>query len=149
LYDEICVMPGWGRVEFLGWQSREQVAALLGRVRAGLVLLHPTLNYYDALPVKLFEYMSAGVPVIASDFPLWRKIVERAGCGLVADPLDPHAIASAIEWLLTHPDEAEAMGKRGQEAVHKLYNWEIESKKLRVFYEKILTGKGADVSGHF
>jgi len=41
------------------------------------------------------------------------------------------------------------MGKRGQEAVHKLYNWEIESKKLRVFYEKILTGKGADVSGHF
>jgi len=149
LYDEICVMPGWGRVEFLGWQSREQVAALLGRVRAGLVLLHPTLNYYDALPVKLFEYMSAGVPVIASDFPLWRKIVERAGCGLVADPLDPHAIASAIEWLLTHPDEAEAMGKRGQEAVRKLYNWEIESKKLRAFYEKILTGKGADVSGHF
>ncbi len=82
--------------------------------------------------------MSAGVPVIASDFPLWRKIVEGAGCGLVADPLDPHAIASAIEWLLTHPDEAEAMGKRGQEAVRKLYNWEHEAKALINFYERLL-----------
>ena len=138
LYDEICAMPGWGRVEFLGWQSREQVAALLGRVRAGLVLFHPAPNHCDAQPNKLFEYMSAGVPVIASDFPLWRKIVERAGCGLVADPLDPHAIASAIEWLLTHPDEAEAMGKRGQEAVRKLYNWEHEAKALINFYERLI-----------
>lgn len=138
LYDEICAMPGWGRVEFLGWQSREQVAALLGRVRAGLVLFHPAPNHCDAQPNKLFEYMSAGVPVIASDFPLWRKIVEGAGCGLVADPLDPHAIASAIEWLLTHPDEAEAMGKRGQGAVRKLYNWDHEAKALINFYERLL-----------
>lgn len=114
------------------------MGALLGHARIGLVLLHPTPNYYDALPVKLFEYMSAGVPVIASDFPLWRKIIEGAGCGLVADPLDPHAIASAIEWLLTHPDEAEAMGKRGQEAVRKLYNWEHEAKALINFYERLL-----------
>ncbi len=138
LYEEICAMPGWARVEFLGWQTREQVAALLGRVRAGLVLFHPAPNHCDSQPNKLFEYMSAGVPVIASNFPLWRKIIEGAGCGLVADPLDPHAIASAIEWLLTHPDEAEAMGKRGQEAVHKLYNWEHEAKALINFYERLL-----------
>lgn len=74
---------------------------------------------------------------------------EKERCGICVTPESPIEIANAIEYLLTHPDEAEAMGKRGQEAVRKLYNWEIESKKLRAFYEKILTGKGADVSGHF
>jgi len=138
LYNDICAMPGWARVEFLGWQSREQVAALLGRVRVGLVLFHPAPNHCDSQPNKLFEYMSAGVPVIASNFPLWRKIIEGAGCGLVADPLDPHVIASAIEWLLTHPDEAEAMGKKGQEAVRKLYNWEHEAKALINCYERLM-----------
>lgn len=138
LYNEVCTMPGWKRVKFLGWQTREQMTALLGKARAGLVLLHPTLNYYDALPVKLFEYMSAGIPVVTSDFPLWKKIVEGTGCGLVTNPLDPQSIASAIEWLLTHPDEAEAMGKRGQEAVRKLYNWEHEAEVLISFYERLL-----------
>lgn len=138
LYNDICAMPGWGRVEFLGWQTREKVGALLGHARIGLVLFHPAPNHFDAQPNKLFEYMSAGVPVIASDFPLWRKIIEGAGCGLVADPLDPYAIASAIECLLTHPDEAEAMGKRGQEAVRKLYNWGHEAKVLINFYESLL-----------
>ena len=136
LYDDISAMPGWERVEFLGWQTREQVAALLGRVRVGLILSHPAPSHYDALPTKLFEYMSAGIPVIASDFPLLREIVEQAECGLVSDPLDPCSIASAIEWLLNHPDEAEAMGKRGQQAVSELYNWEHEGKLLISFYER-------------
>jgi len=138
LHNDICRMPGWEKVEFLGWQTREEVGALLGYVRMGLVLLHPTPNYYDALPVKLFEYMSAGIPVVVSDFPLWRQIVEGAGCGLVANPLDPPAIADAIEWLLTHPEEAEEMGRRGQEAVRNFYNWDNEARVLLNFYERLL-----------
>ena len=88
----------------------------------------------------MFEYMSVGLPVIVSDFPLWRGIVENAGCGLLLDPLDPQATADAMQWILDHPAEAEAMGHRGREAVEKHYNWETEAEKLVALYKKLLSG---------
>ena len=138
LRTEIQSLAGWRRVEFLGWADREQVAEILGRVRGGLVILHPTQKYLDAYPTKMFEYMSVGLPVIVSDFPLWRRIVDNAGCGLLVNPLDPRAVAEAMQWLLDHPVEAEAMGRRGREAVEKYYNWESEAEKLVSLYKKLL-----------
>ena len=82
----------------------------------------------------MFEYMSAGVPVIASHFPLWREIIEGNDCGLCVDPLDPAAIAKAIDYLVTHPQEAERMGRNGQRAVAEKYNWGIEEAKLLQLY---------------
>jgi len=131
-------LPGWKYVEFLGWQNRGGVQDILSKSRIGLVVLHPMPNYWDGLPIKLFEYMAAGIPVVASDFPLWRRIVEDAGCGLLVNPLDPDAIAGAIDYLLSHPEEAEEMGKRGLRAVEEKYNWEREKEKLLVFYERFL-----------
>jgi glycosyltransferase involved in cell wall biosynthesis len=134
LEDEVRRLPGWTTVRYLGWQSRAGVAAILGRARVGLALLHPEPNYIDSYPVKLFEYMAAGVPVVASDFPLWHGIVDGAGCGLLVDPLDVAAIGRAVRWLLDHPSEAEAMGERGRRAVVERYNWSGEGAKLLALY---------------
>ena len=104
------------------------------QARVGLVLCHPAPNYLEALPNKLFETMAAGVPVVASDFPLWRGLVQGSGCGIVVDPLDASAVARAIRRLLENPEQAEAMGRRGQEAVRMRYNWAGEAEKLLALY---------------
>ncbi|MCK9515361.1 MAG: glycosyltransferase family 4 protein [Ottowia sp.] len=130
-------LPGWAQVDARGWLDRAQVREVLRTSIAGLVTLHPVINYLDALPVKMFEYMSAGVPVIASNFPLWKEIVEGNHCGICVDPMNPEAIAAAIDWLATHPQEAEQMGRNGQQAVQQKYNWGNEAAKLTDFYREI------------
>lgn len=135
---EVMAYPGWQKVQALGVQDRQGVREVLGRSVAGVVTLHPASNYLDALPIKMFEYMSAGIPVIASDFDLWRTIVQESQCGLCVDPLDPAAIASAIDRLVTHRDEAETMGRNGREAVLARYNWSREEAKLIEFYDRLL-----------
>jgi len=129
---------GWGKVDFRGWLDRGGVKTALNESIAGLVTLHPIINYLDALPVKMFEYMAAGLPVIASDFPLWKQIIECNQCGLCVDPLDPKAIAEAVDYLVNHPAEAEQMGRNGQKAVQEKYNWVIEERKLLEFYKSLI-----------
>jgi glycosyltransferase involved in cell wall biosynthesis len=127
----------WRHVTWHGLLDRRGIAALLGSVRVGMVVLRPEQNFIVSQPIKLFEYMAAGLPVIASDFPLWRRIVAEAGCGILVDPCDPSAIANAISYLLTHDSEAEAMGKRGRAAVELHYNWDREECTLLNFYASL------------
>ena len=142
--EKVESMAGWKQTEYLGYLSRDKVAMLFGRIKAGLVLFHPEPNHISAQPNKLFEYMSAGIPVIASDFPLWREIVEGVGCGLLVNPLKPEEIADAVVYLLENPEEAEEMGKKGRKAVEEKYNWEMEEKKLLGLYDEI-RGQKAEV----
>jgi glycosyltransferase involved in cell wall biosynthesis len=127
-----------GRIEFVSFQPHPAVIHEMLSAKVGLVLLHPLPNHHDPLRSnKLFEYMAAGVPVIASDLPEWRRIVLGIGCGLVVDPLDPAALAQAIRWLLEHPEEAEAMGRRGREAVQRELNWDAEEARLLSLYRRL------------
>ncbi len=130
-------LSGWDQVNELGFMDRPSIRSMFSRISAGLVLLHPVQSYLTAYPVKMFEYMAAGLPVIASDFDLWRGIVEEAQCGLLADPLDVEAIGQAMKKLSENPGEAIAMGKRGREAIESRFNWEKELEKLLAFYERL------------
>jgi glycosyltransferase involved in cell wall biosynthesis len=130
-------IPGWDRVTFAGPLGRVEVAAELQKAYAGLVILHPEPNYLASQPVKLFEYMCAGIPVIVSDFPVCREIVDGAKCGILVNPLDPAETARAVEFLLTHPEEAAEMGRRGYQAVRERYSWANEEKTLLRFYSDL------------
>jgi glycosyltransferase involved in cell wall biosynthesis len=133
-------LPGWSHVDFLGWKTHDDVQRLLRSARLGLVLLHPTRSFLESLPSKLFEYMAAGLPVVASDFPLWRKIVAEASCGILVNPLNPGEIAEAVSFLLNNPQEAEAMGCRGREAMRRSYSWAQQAERLLDQYKAALFG---------
>jgi glycosyltransferase involved in cell wall biosynthesis len=131
-------MPEWSSVRFEGWVSREGVANILADGRAGLVVLKPVPHEMLTLPIKLFEYMAAGMPVISSDFPVWREIVDEARCGLLIDPLRTEELVRAMQAILGDPAEAQAMGARGRKAVVEKYNWDREAQTLLKLYRERL-----------
>lgn len=109
---------------------------------AGLALFPPTPHHKQKELTKFFEYMGAGIPILCSDFPVWRDLVAGTGCGLCVDPQDPTAIAEAISWLRGHPAEARAMGQRGRQAVLDRYNWGSQARKLLALYDALLKDCG-------
>lgn len=135
---EVKAMEGWQCVNELGFLDREGVADVMAYTKAGIVTFYPLPNHIDAQPNKMFEYMSAGLPIITSSFPLWREIVEGNKCGICVDPLNPQEIANAIEYMLTHDKEAEQMGINGRGAVINKYNWAMEEKKLLNVYKELM-----------
>ena len=135
---EMRAAPGWPQVDYLGHVGREQVREVMAASFAGLVTLQPMPSYLDSLPIKMFEYMSAELPVIASGFPLWRGIVEAHGCGLCVDPADPVAIADAIRALRDSPERVREMGAAGKQAVMQVFNWPQAERELLAFYAALL-----------
>ena len=138
LAERVRTSPAADRIDVLPWQPYPVLVERLARARVGVILLHPGPNHNDPVRSnKLYEYMAAGLPLVASDLPRWREIVEGVGCGLVVDPRDPAAIASALERLLTDPDEAAAMARRGRRAFLTTFNWDAEAARLLSLYARL------------
>jgi len=135
-------MKGYERVECRGYKPWPEVLELLPNCDLGLVMLQPVPAYVFAGEgtIKLFEYMGAGLPVLASNFPNLKRIIEQADCGLVVDPTDPVEIARKITYFADNPEAARRMGENGWKAVMDKYNWETENEKLLGLYSRILDG---------
>ncbi|MFA9192788.1 glycosyltransferase [Flavobacterium sp. FBOR7N2.3] len=86
---------------------------------------------------KLFEYMKAGLPVICTDFILWKEVVEKNNCGICVNPRNINEIAEAIKYLTDNPDIAKQMGENGRNIVLEKYNWQYEEKKLIDVYRSL------------
>lgn len=135
--NEIEHMPAFDKVEYKGYLDREGIDKLLSESKIGMLLLQPVVCYKESLPIKLFEYMIAGIPVIASDFKLWQELIGNA-CVLYVDPTNHLKVREAIEFLLQNPDRAKAMGEAGRELVLKRFTFEAEERKLVRCYKKLL-----------
>lgn len=136
--EKLMSLPGWDKVNYVGYLDREGISKLYNRSCVGLVTLKDTPNHRYSLPIKMFEYMAAGIPVIASNFPVWAEVIEEVQCGLCVDPNNESDIAAAIQNLLSRPKEAKIMGKNGRKAVCEKFSWENEAKKLLNLYQKVL-----------
>lgn len=124
-------------IKLIPWVSFEEKEKYSKQASIGVVTYLPYANNISCLPNKLFEYMSAGLPVIASNFPLYKEVVEGSACGITVDPANIKEVAKAIEYLIKRPEKARKMGENGKRAVLEKYNWENESKKLLKIYQNL------------
>ena len=130
-------MTGWSKVDYLGYVPFEKAKSHMRTAIAGLVLLSPTIAYKEALPVKLFDYMNLGIPVVATNIPLWETILGEGKCGFTVDPQNTPKIAEIINSLRNDHDLSNQMGKSGNQAIYQKYNWESQRVKLVELYREI------------
>jgi glycosyltransferase involved in cell wall biosynthesis len=102
----------------------DKVYAILRQVKVGLSVLHPGYKRYKkALPLKVLEYLSAGIPVVANDFPQLKDIIEKNGVGTCV-PFHRSDIANAIEKFLTiSPTERDKLSLKCRKVVQQQYMW--------------------------
>lgn len=137
LLEECKMLPAWHKVDFVGFIGRVEVSQLIGGALAGMVVLHPLQSYSTSLPIKMFEYAAAGVPVIASNFNYWQQLINQHNFGLTVNPLNPEDIAAAITKLLANKALAAQMGANGKQAVNAVFNWQAEEVKLLKLYNQL------------
>jgi glycosyltransferase involved in cell wall biosynthesis len=125
-------------VSYHGVLSKDEVARFHRNGTIGVVTYLPTGNSIAGMPTKLLECMSLGLPVVFSDFPLYREVAGDTGAGIAVDPRSAVEIAQAIARLIEDPSAAKEMGDRGQRAVQDRFNWEAERPKLLAMYESVL-----------
>ncbi len=134
------------RVEFLGRRPPEEIPALLADCDVGLALLHPIGNYRDSYPTKMFEYMAAGLPVVASRFALWEEVLVGNDCGRVVDPVNVNEGAAAAGDYWASRELRECHGRHGRGAVLERYSWDAEAARLLRIYAG-LVGQPARTPG--
>jgi glycosyltransferase involved in cell wall biosynthesis len=136
--EDDAVRYGLNQIRFHGYLPSSDGWQKMRPCHVGLAVFAPRLNIVDSYPTKLFEYMALELPVITSDFPLYRAIVDKHTCGICVNPDSPQELADAVERLVRDPQLAQQMGKRGRAAVLNDYNWSSEFDKLQAFYEQFI-----------
>ena len=131
----------WKYVNFYGRIPFDKVEDIFNQSIAGFVLIDyvPNCNYkIGTLGInKLFENMKAGLPVICTDFILWKEIIDRYKCGIYVNPNDYEQIKNAIKYIIDNPREAYQMGQNGITAVETEFNWNKQREKYLDVYERI------------
>lgn len=126
------------RVLFTGIIPHDRLVATIAQGDLGFALIkNYCLSYYLSLPNKFFEYLHAGLPVIASNFPEMRALVERYEVGATTDPANAEEIARVTNDLLARPDDLARFRENARKAAEDV-NWEHEREQLIGLYRRIL-----------
>lgn len=127
-----------GRVHLLAPVPTKDVVAYAASASIGVSPIIPScLNYRYSLPNKLFQYMAAGIPVVASDFDQIRHVVLEHGAGYLVDMTNVRSLAAAIGILLGDPDRA-SMGRNGRAAIATSFNWGVSADALLAVYQALV-----------
>lgn len=140
---KLKTINGWDKVEFKGQLPYEKIInELYPNALCGVALLGYVAQTKGKVGnlsnTKLFEYMMMGMPVICTDFELWKEIITSYDCGICVNPYDSVSVANGIKYLTDNPEKAKKMGENGRRAVLKEFNWQNEEKKLIRLYKNLI-----------
>ena len=137
-HDELKQLPAWPKVNYIGKLPHNKVSHFLSESSIGMALCSYSPNVGGKMGslgnTKLFEYMMIGLPVVCTDFELWKEIVEKNDCGICVNPFDEEKIYLAIEELINNKEKARIMGENGRKIVVDYYNWGTQEKVLLELY---------------
>jgi glycosyltransferase involved in cell wall biosynthesis len=130
----------WHKVQFIKRVPKEELIKIYNEAVAGVILFDysPNVGYKQGTlgNNKIFEYMQSALPVICTDFVLWKKIIDKYKCGIYVNPHNINEIRNAVKYLLENKEEAYKMGQNGRLAVLKEYNWNSPEKAyINIFNE--------------
>lgn len=120
-------------VDLLGRVDRTLAAQLMTAADVGSSLLEPTKTYFSAIPTKLYEYAMLGLPILASDFPACRSFIERAGAGVVCDPLNDADIAESLAELWRNRSQYRRQAEEQRQHVEA---WETDFTDVVELYDR-------------
>lgn len=140
--NELRKISSWSKVDYKGLTPHEEAIKIQTQSIAGFALLDYGVivggNCGTYGNTKFFEYMMAGTPLIATDFILWKEIIDKYECGICVNPHDVKAISNAIKYFQDNPEEVKRMGENGKKASREVFNWSTQEKVLLDFYKTIV-----------
>jgi glycosyltransferase involved in cell wall biosynthesis len=128
-------------VNILPWIEFGKVPYYIKRADIGVMPYQPVPNYFHVTPTKMFEYIAGGLPVVATNLPEIKQVIDNCKCGLFIDSTKPRDIAKKLDYLIEHPEESRQMGKRGRKYVEEHFNWRDEEDKLKIILATLLGDK--------
>ncbi len=138
---ELRTLPAWNKVDYKGQITFQEVSNIYNSSTLGIAIHSYTPNVGMKTGslgfIKNFEFMAHKLPIICTDFLVWKKIIEEEQCGLCVSPYDTEDIDKAITYILDNPQKAKVMGENGHSAVTKKYNWASQEYSLINFYKQL------------
>ena len=137
ILEKCKLLKGWENTVYHGKMHYNDVLNIYSNTSIGLILYNNVGQYYLSYSIKLFEYMSYGIPVLMPNFGEWLGFNEINKCGINIDPTDSESVARAIEFLANNPEKSEEMAENGYNAVANKYNWNNAFGRLKKCYQTI------------
>jgi len=134
-YEECKTLKGYNNVKYFGLIPLDEVFKYIKGAHIGISLLSPTKNHLTSLPVKAFEYMACGKPILMSDFPYWKETF--SSCASFVNPANNAEIIEQLNELMNNPEKCNELGKAGRVLIENEYSWEAESKRLIQLYQNL------------
>jgi glycosyltransferase involved in cell wall biosynthesis len=138
LRKELIELKGWDRVHYYGYVNRERALQIYSISKIGLLVLDDNKKYQQSDPVKLFEYMAAGIPFIMSNFTVWNKLLHKTKVALTCTYNSPKELANHIIYLLDNKEQAAEMAANARMLYEKHYSWELQERLFLNVYKNLL-----------